>query len=337
MRWRFLICVFLFICTGCPDRSLDDRRRDVRILDDDEARSRERDRLRSHSEEVIDSILDRRSGGSTGIYDEYDGPECSQSESCKEICNDFKSARAKCYRQPESLVRDLKDGLYELINIGEVDSVRVSPSLFYGMLDMDRDLIEDLIEDHMSEGDIKSFLAWIALSKDIASVMKQADRRREVLETAFRELGKLQTDSRQHIKTGLNVGLIGTDDTFLFLASDEDNAAAFEMGHEILNDKCLSNTNCKLEMYCVRMQRARSRQRALRSVYSCRTPEDSRRRSSLSGTVCYVHGSDVWSYLYELIADKEIRDSSLESSVINVDRCKRVCGNKNSTKCQVIL
>ena len=338
MRWGFLICVVLFVCTGCSsDRRSDNRRQDTRDLDGEDARSRERDRLRNRSEEVIDSILDRRNAGSGGVYDEYDGPECSESESCKDICDDFKSARAKCYRQPESLVRDLKDGLYELINIGEVDSVRVSPSLFYGMLDMDKDLVEDLIEDHMSEGDIKSFLAWIALSEDIASVMKQADRRREVLETAFKELGKLQADSSKHIKTGLNTGLIGVDDTFLFLASDEDNSAAFEMGHEILDDTCSANINCKLEMYCARMQRAKSRQRALRSIYSCRTPEDSWRRRSTRGGACYIHGSDVWSYLYELIADKEIRDSALEGSVINVDKCKRVCGDKNSTKCQVIL
>ena len=337
MRWGLLLFAFLFICTGCPDRSSDYRRRDTRDLDGDDARSRERERLRSHSEDVIDSILDRRGSGSGGVYDEYDGPECRESESCKEICDDFRSSRSECYRQPESLVRDLKDGLFELINISEVDSVEVSPSLFYGMLELDKDLIEDLIEDHMSEGDLKSFLAWIAINEDIASVMERADRRMEVLETAFKELGKLQADSSQHVKTGLNMGLIGTDETFLFLASDTDNLVAFKMGHEILDDRCSSNKTCKLEMYCARMQRAQSRRRELRDIYSCRTPEDSRRRSSSRGTTCYIHGSDVWSYLYELITDEDIRDSYFENSVINVERCKSVCGNKNSTKCKVIL
>lgn len=336
MRWGLLLFAFLFICTGCPDRS-GDRREDRRDLDGDDARSRERDRLRSRSEDVIDSILDERYSGSGGVYDEYDGPECGESESCKEICDDFKSARFSCYYQPESLVRDLKDGLFELINISEVDSVKVSPSLFYGMLDLDRDLIKDLIEDHMSGGDLKSFLAWIAINENIASVMERADRRLEVLETAFRELGKLQADARQHVKTGLNMGLIGTDETFLFLASDSNNKVAFEMAHEILDGKCSSNKTCKLEMYCARMQQAQSRRRELRSIYSCRTPEDSRRRSSSRGTACYIHGSDVWSYLYELITDEDIRDSHLESFVINVDKCKSVCGSRDSTKCKVIL
>ena len=336
MKWG-LICVFLFVCTGCPSDRSGGGRRDTRDLDGEEARSRERDRLRSRSEEVIDSILDRRNAGSGGVYDEYDGPECGQSESCKEICDDFKAARSRCYRQPESLVRDLKDGFYELINIGEVDSVEVSPSLFYGMLDMDRDLLGDLIEDQMSEGDIKSFLAWIAVNEDIASVMKQADRRQEVLTTAFEELGKLQADAKRHIKTGLNTGLIGTDETFFFLASDEENKEAFEMAHEVLDTQCFTNKNCKLRMYCARMQRAGSRQRALRSIYSCRTPEDGRRRNSVRGSICYVHGSDVWSYLYELITEEDIRDSSMERSVINVDQCKRVCGDMRNARCQVIL
>ena len=370
MKWRLIFCVFLFFCTaGCPPGP-PERRADIRDLHGVDARFRERNRLRSHSAEVIDSILDKRGSGASGVYREYDGPECGESERCREICADFKVSKRDCYRQPESLVRDLKDGLFELINIAKPDSVRIGPALFYGMLDMDKDLIEDVIEDEMSVGDIKSFLAWIAINEDIASVLDRADRRLEILETAFKRLGEFQTDSRQHIKTGLNVGLIGPDETFLFLASDEENIEAFKMGHKILSNACVSrqqttcqyNTGsqfllyfcpppdkqCKLEMYCARMQQARSRQRALRDLYSCRTPEDNRRRRSNISTACYIHGSDVWSYLYELITDEEIRDSDLDDFVINVDRCKSICSGKtvterrsiiqtNRKKCEVIL
>ena len=341
MKWRLLFCVFLFVCTtGCPPDPPESRRGDIRDLDGSDAYSRERDRLRNRSENVIDSILDKRDSGASGVYEEYDGPECGESERCREICEDFQVSQKDCYRQPESLVRDLKDGLFELINISKPDSVRVGPALFHGMLDIDKDkdLIKDLIEDEMSAGDIKSFLAWIAINEDIASVLERVDSRMEVLETAFKELGKKQIGASQYIETGLNVGLIGPDETFLFIASDEDNIEAFKMGHEILDDACsFDKKNCKLELYCARMQQARSRQRALQDLYSCRTPEDSRRRRSSLGTACYIHGSDVWSYLYELITEEEIRDSSLDDFVINVDRCKSICGNKNSTKCQVIL
>ncbi|MCY4512392.1 MAG: hypothetical protein OXB86_01740 [Bdellovibrionales bacterium] len=353
MKWRLLFCVFLFVCTACPPGPPERRRGDIRDLDGADARLRERDRLRNRSEEFIDSILEKRDSGASGAYKEYDGPECGESERCREICEDFKVSQKKCYQQPESLVRDLKDGLYELIRISKPDSVRVGPALFHGMLEMDKDLIEDLIEDEMSEGDIKSFLAWIAINEDIASVLDRADRQKTILKTAFKELGEKQEDSSQHVRTGLNVGLIGSDETFLFLASDEENVEAFKMGHEVLSSACSSRSprtcyyknpnsgqflfytcpsldgSCKLEMYCARMQQARSRQRDLRDLYSCRTPEDSRRSRSSRGTACYIHGSDVWSYLYELIKDEEIRDSNLDDFVINVDRCKSVCGNTN--------
>ena len=331
MKWGVIFCIFFLL--GCDGLS-DSRRRDGRDLEGENARDRERDRLRSHSEDVIDAFLDGR-GGSSHSYEEYDGPKCKLSRACREICDDFKSIRSKCYNQPESLVRDLKGGLFELISISEVDSVRVSPSLFHGILELDVDLVKDLIEENMSEGDLKSFLAWIALNDDISSVLEREDRKRHILETAFEELGKLQPDARQHIKAGLNTGLIGVDDTFFYLASDSSNETAFIMGHEILDGKC-SNKNCKLEIYCARTERARSRDRRLESLFSCRTPEDGRRRS-LRETVCYVHGSDVWGYLHELIGDERIRDSDLDGAAINVNRCKSFCGNRNSKKCEMVL
>ena len=332
MKWGVMFC--LFVLLGC-DGLTDSRRRDGRDLEGEDPLSRERERLRIRSENVIDAFLDGRAGSSHS-YEEYDGPKCKLSEECKEICDEFRSIRSKCYNQPESLVRDLKGGLFELIRLSEVkDSVRVSPSLFYGILELDIDLVKDLIEEHMSKGDLKSFLAWIAFHDDIASVLERADRRRQILKTAFEELGKLQTDARQHIKAGLNTGLAGADDTFFYVASDSDNETAFVMAHEILDDEC-SNRNCKLEIYCTRTERVQSRRRELESLFFCRTPEDGQRRSARE-TMCYVHGSDVWGYLHELIGDEEIRDSDLGGAAINVDRCKRVCGNRNSRKCEIIL
>ena len=338
MKWilAFFILFFVACNRGQGNRRGDpDRQEDSRDLEDSASQSRERDRLTRDSEGIIDAFLEGRDSGSSGSYEDYDGPECKESEECKAICDDFRSSRSKCYRQPESLVRDLKAGLFELINISEVDSVEISPALFFGILDMDTDLVTDLIEDHMSEGDLKSFLAWIAINDDIASAMKRADRRMEVLEKAFEELGKLQTDSSRHIQTGLNTGLIGSDDTFFYLSSDTDNETAFIMAHDILQDRC-SGKACKMQMYCARNKRAKSRNRGLRDTFSCRTPENSRRRS-FRESLCYVHGSDVWSFLYELITDNEIRDSNLSGFVINVDKCKNTCGDKNSKKCPVIL
>ena len=340
MKW--ISAFFILFFTACEEgrgRRGDyspDRQEDSRDLEDSAAEVRERNRLTRDSEEIVDSFLEGRdSSGSSGSYEDYDGPECRESEECKAICADLKSSRSRCHRQPESLVRDIKAGLFELISISEVDSVEISPALFFGILDMDKDLVTDLIEDQMSEGDLKSFLAWIAINEDIASALKRADRSMEVLEKAFEELGKLQTDSTRHIRSGLNTGLIATDDTFFYLSSDTANETAFIMAHEILEDRC-SGKACKMEMYCARNKRTRSGNRHLRDAFSCRAPENSRRRSSRE-SLCYIHGSDVWSYLYELITDDDIRDSDLSGFVINVDKCKRACGDKNSKKCPVVL
>ena len=304
-------------------------------LENETARSRERDRLTGSSSEVIDSFLEGRQQGSSS-YGNYGGSECKLSEECMRICDDLKGAKARCARQPEDLVRDIKDGLFELITISEVDSVEMSPALFYGILEIDMDLVEDLIEDHMNEGDLKSFLAWIALNEDIAGVLEREDRRLSILEKAFEELGRLQSGGSRDTETGLNTGLIGSDDTFLYLASDVNNESAFVMGHELVDQEC-SGSNCKLEMYCARRLQARQRRRGgERSSFSCRTPEKQRRSSSRE-QMCYVHGSDVWSYLYELITEKKIRDSNLDDFVINVEKCNETCGNKNSEKCKDVL
>ena len=291
----------------------------------------ERQRLKIDKENIIESLLSDRYSG-TKTYDSYGGPLCREYNDCMDICDEFGSLRSRCYKQPESLVFDLKDGLYNLLHISSVDNVGVSPGLLLGILQIDDGLILDLIEDHMSEGSIKSFLAWIAINEDIASVLDKEDSRGNIIETAFEKLGELQK-SDDEFKTGFNTGLIGIDDTFSFLAADEGNEEAFKIGHELVERAC-RDKDCKKTIYCARQKQARVRNLSLVNLHTCRTPENTRR--SFRNRSCYVHGGDVWSYIYELVQDNEIRDKDFDEDedVLGVEKCNSFCGS--SSKCNVI-
>ena len=298
----------------------------------------ERERLKS---KIIFSTVDDRFGSTGRDYGDYDSDDCDEFPHCKEICNKTTRRKTQCYKQPRDLVEDIQDGLFELTQISDVDDVKMSPSLLQGILDIDKELLEDLVDDHMSEGDIKSFLTWVAINKSIATVLEKKDSKHTIVEKALEELGRFQVGSKRDAESGLSTGLIGRDDTFLALAADESNSYAFKIGYEILEDSC-RDIVCKLRLLCARERRRSSRGRSLGLDLGCRTPTNSRQRSRRD-RVCYVHGGGVWSYLYELIDDKEIRDSDFKineddpkDGPIGVERCNKVCGSKSNKNCSII-
>jgi len=303
----------------------------------EEEETRERNRLRVDNDRVIRSTLGERFRSTTVDTDEYyDSPPCSEYTDCIKLCDKIaRGAERKCYRQPSQLVAEIEEGLFDIINIADAEDVNISAGLFQGILEIDKDIILDLIDDHMSEGDLKSFLVWIAINRSIASVLDAKDRNATIIEKALRELGKLQTGSKNKEAAGLNTGLIGRDSTFLFLASDESNRYAFEAGYKILKDSCSNGETCKLRLLCSRERRRNSRSRRYTTT-SCRTPMNSRKRS-ISDRVCYVHGSSVWSYLYELIDDGDIRENHFEDHPIGVGKCNGLCGSKTNNTCPIIL
>ena len=305
--------------------------------EEDERRTeRERERLRNR---IIVSTVDDRFGGVGKDYKSYDSDKCGEYESCKDICDKTTRAKKACYRQPRDLIEDVQNGLFDLINISDVDDVGMHAGLLQGILEFDKKLILKLVDDHMSEGDLKSFLVWIAVNKSIADVLEREDRRAQILALALKELGRYQSGSRKYEETGLSTGLIRRDDTFLFLASDENNTAAFQMGYDVLQSTCGNREDCKLKLLCARERRRVSRAKSLGLALGCRTPENSRQRS-IRDRICYVHGSSVWSFLYELIEDKDIRDSDFrideddsEEGPIGVTQCNKLCGSKSSDTC----
>ena len=314
------------------------RQQDTRgNLEDQNRRSAELRRLK-RSDRVIDSKLDHRFDGGF-YYEGYDGKECKESEACIAICDSQipRKNRNRCYKSPRALVEKLEDGFFTLLNISEVKSVDINPGLIAGMLDINVDLVADLVEDQMSEGDLKSFLAWVAINEDIAEVFLAEDRRSEVMEKAFNALGGLQADARREAETGLNVGLVQNEDSFFYLAAIENNEAAFQIAYEVLESLCHSR-DCKMNLLCAREVRTRSRSRIFgyeSSLLNCKTSASQGRRTR-SEAICYVHGAASWSYLNELIEGEEIKDRDFEGidNEITLERCNDYCGDKDSDKCQ---
>ena len=196
----------------------------------------------------------------------------------------------------------------------------------------------------MGEGDLKSFLAWVALNEDIAEVLDKKDGSANILEEAFQQLGKHQEGvTKRYEYAGINTGLIKSDDTFLYLASDEENEKAFIMAYDILSSSPCNNIDCQEQILCARETRSRSRNARryfgnTRGISICRTSSEKNRRSSSRSGSCYVHGSIVWSYLFELIEDREIRGApdTLKAKPLGIERCNKVCGNSSSDTCDLV-
>ena len=307
-------------------------------------RDEELRRLKRGSDEISAELEHRFDGGF--YYDAYDGEECEESEACMGICDSFPFARKskkKCYNSPRAFVEKLEDAVFTLLNICEADSVDISPGLMAGMLDMDVGEVAELVEDRMSEGDLKSFLAWVAVNEDIAEVFLKEDRRSEVMEKAFKKLGRFQPEANKAEETGLNVDLIQGEDSFFYLSALENNSAAFQIAYEVLTSAC-SSKDCKMNLLCARDVQSRSRRRSRvfgrsSNITECRTSSEQGRRGRSSG-FCYVHGAASWSYLNELIEDREIRDNDFlgEENEITVEKCNEYCdsGDRDNEKCTIV-
>lgn len=305
--------------------------------------SRDSEIRRLKSDRVIEAELKSRYDGGY-YYEGYGGEKCLESAACEALCDSQPEIsgenRKRCYKSPRALVEKLEEGFFTLLNISDADSVDISPGLIAGMLDINVRLVSKLVRDRMSEGDLKSFLAWVAVNKGIAAVFLEEDRRSDVMKEAFEQLGEFQPDAKKEELTGLNMGLIQDEDTFFHLSALEDNFAAFEIAHKVLKSVCRTK-DCKMGVFCARLLEARERSRIFghRSRdLKCRTSAKQARRSRRDG-ICYVHGAASWSYLNELINEGDIKDNDFKGAAkeITVDKCNSFCGDKDSGKCARVL
>ena len=339
------ICVFLFSCTpkDIQDEDNGRARKTTRVTDrssdQGDYRSAELRRLKSSSNPVIRSFLESRY--SSPSYN-YIGDDCEEFSSCLDICENSFSSRLsrKCEKAPAEFIENLEEDLFKLINISDLDEVDISPAFISAVLDFDEDLLSDLIEDNMSEGDLKTFLAWIAVNERVSEAFADDRSSQDILKEAFEKLGEFNK-GRKELETAFNIGLITEDDTFLSLASDEANEEGFSLGYEVLDDSC-STKNCKLDVLCSREKESISRSTIFgasrRNSSNCKTSTrtDGRVRS---GETCYIQGSNVWSFLEELIYDRDIKDSDFDDDIITVRECNEFCGSvrESNTKCSRIL
>lgn len=341
------VCVFLFSCSPKDIQDEDNGRvrSAARVTDRGsdrgDYRSSELRRLKNSSNPVIRSFLESRySNPSHG----YRGDDCEEISACLDICENRFSSRLgrKCEKAPAEFIENLEEDLFKLINISDLDEVDISPAFISSILDFDEDLLSDLIKDNMSEGDLKTFLAWIAVNEKVSEAFESDRRSKDILKEAFEKLGEFNKGGRE-LETAFNIGLITEDDTFLSLASDEANEEGFSLAYEVLDDSCF-NRDCKLYVLCSREKQTNSRSRIFgvsrRNSSSCKTSTrtDGRARP---GETCYIQGSNVWSFLEELIYERDIKDSDFdeEEEVVTVRECNEFCGSvrESNTKCSRIL
>ena len=346
----FFVFIFLFSCQ--PKDLAQDSARARRLAPAAEEREKDKDnsyldrsaelrRLRGDRSKVVSATLEDRYKGVS--YGDYDGKKCEKNKSCKGACDDLVSynRRRKCYNSPQGLVEDLESALFELIRISDLDNVPISASLLAGIFDLDEDLIVYLVKEQMNEGDLKSFLAWVAINEDISEVFLNEDRSSDVLEEAFEKLAEFQegVTRGKRLETALNIGLIHVEDSFFYLASAEDNSAGFEIAYDLLQSACGSSKDCKMTVLCARetLSSFRSRVFGYQPTQTCRTLARQDRRASRGGT-CYMHGSVTWGFLDELIEEKDVKDSDFKGKSITVEQCNDFCGNeRTSTKCKLVL
>ena len=343
------ICVFLFSCQPRETEQDQSRAKRFEAVKKEERESRFSDRseelrrLRSERAKVVSSTLEKRYEGIP--YGDYSGRDCEEDESCQNICDDLVSykRRNKCYNSPIGLVEDVEEALFALIRISDVESVPVSANLLAGIFDIDESLMTYLVDKQMSEGDLRSFLAWVAINEDISKVFLNEDRSSDVLELAFEKLAESQEDVTRgkRIETALNIGLIQDEDSFFYLASAEDNVAAFEIAYDLLKSACRSDKDCKMSVLCAREIQSYSRSRVFgyENPQTCRTSARQDRRAGRGGGACYIHSSVTWSFLEELIEDRDIKDSDFKENSITVETCNKFCGSERASndKCKRVL
>ena len=352
MKFFKCIFIFLFLFSCQPSENDQDSARDRRFgdrnLEDDKDRNRdnrsfdrsaELRRLRSDRSKVVTAVLDDRYEGIP--YGDYAGRDCGEDRSCRDICDDLIShnRRKKCYNSPIDLVEDLEEALFTLISISDIDSVPISPSLMAGIFDIDESLLEYLVK-RMSEGSLRSFLAWVAINRDISYVFLNKDRSSDILKKAFERLAESQdgvTRSKK-METALNMGLIQDEDSFFYLSAAEDNSEGFEIAYDLLKSAC-SDKDCKMTVLCAREIHSSSRSRTFgyQNTQTCRTSANQGRRASRGGA-CYIHSSVTWSFLEELIEEKDIRDTDFKNEPVTVEKCNDFCGSeRTSKKCKRVL
>ena len=338
----------LFLITSClSENQNDDRPRKPRVYDNqiqNNPKPSDRDpklvQQSSTKDKVIEATIDSRYEGAF-VNDSYGGEKCRDHSDCEAFCENSPyipyKGESKCRRSSRALVESIEEGIYTLLNISNIRSVNVSAGLIKGMFYISSDIIEDLIESNMSQGDLKSFLAWVAVNDDISSVFLEEDRNSVIIGKAFERLGNLQTNITYPIISGLNVGLTRSEDSFFSLAALEQNKYAFEIGYDVLDSYCregsLDRYICMKRAFCSRELKVRIRSQSRYSLQNTQCKTVAGISKDRNEKICYIHGSPTWSYFNELIKQEIIRD---DTPLITVQECNEFCKQTKLPICEVL-
>ena len=261
---------------------------------------------------------------------DFQGPDCDDSIECSDLCEQMfpRDTRSKCNNLPEDMVETLFESYRHLQNIRE-DSLNdvVDPSALATLINIDNEVILNLVRDEWGVRDMESFLNWSASSPVVIQVLDDEDDNFEIFNRILLELSEEKFSNRDII-VGLSSDLGQYAWTFLYTAYENDNETAVEYLFDFLNVYCPApKKNCKLRMLCLREEIDR-RSNSYSSAPICP-------RVSHTGfyrdKYCYLQGPGVWSYINNLVEEKELKDVDVIAvSPLDEDYCKDFC--KGSAK-----
>lgn len=264
------------------------------------------------------------------VSSDYDGELCNSTEDqereeCEESCETVYGRDSdQCKNLPVDLINILEE-LYK--NLQSPQQIRdgedalhtqVDEYSFGVMIDISIEPMLRLIR-QWNNREAKEFLIWLARSPGASLGILEHDPSQEILPKVF---GKVVSHSvvADIVKYGVAEDLRGFGETFLVLAEVVKNIPAFVLIHD-LTDKFCSDTECKLQYYCVNIKNERSPSYRSQCAYF-----RSSRFTFSNVDYCYVHGPNVWSYWSYLHKQGLIVDTTFKQDFeITGEVCNNTC------------
>ena len=266
------------------------------------------------------------------ISSDYEGELCQntedrEQEECQEICNKVYGQDAdKCEVLPVDLIQILDEQFQYLespqqIRDGE-DALhsQLDEYSFGVMIDVSIEPMLRLIRQWNSR-EAREFLIWLAQSPGASLGIREHDTEYNIFKQVF---GKIVSHSAvaDIVKYGLAADLRGFGETFLVLAEVVKNEPAFALVHNLIGEFC-SNTQCKMQHYCMSIKNERSPSHRNQCAYY-----RSSRFTFTNIDYCYIQGPNVWNYWNELHRQGLIVDDMFNQNFeITSDVCENACTN----------
>lgn len=253
---------------------------------------------------------------------QFEGDNCEALDDCQDLCDEMFSgtAQERCESLPEDMVTALYSA-YENLKHASMDSLqRMDPSAMAVLIDMDDRFIGVFREDWGIHG-VSALIDYTVRNPLMIEAFRYGNNE-ETFKSILLDFARLKHNNASLI-SALSVNVVRHRETVLTLIKNSDNKEAMQFVFDLVSRECSSPVQCKQQILCVREDISR---RSIRDGYSEVCPYLSPRDRS---DYCYVQGPDVWSYIENLIYDRDLNDPDLASLDLNEQMCNSFCIRDN--------